>query len=118
MLVELLHHDRDRIRVSSLPPSVVPIKAAEFDHYDGHGGTVQLQQFPVTVANAITDYKCQVKTLEYVVVNLKMPGGGTSAPISAYVQLSRAPTLDRVSINHAPLQHCRIDRTPPSGAGR
>jgi hypothetical protein len=99
MLVELLHHHRDHIRVSSLPPSVVPLKAAEFIHNDGHGRSVKIQQFPVTLAYAMTDYKCQGKTLEYVVVDLKKPPGrGVSAPTSAYVQLSRATSLDRVSI--------------------
>jgi hypothetical protein len=98
MLVELLHHDRDHIRVSSLPSAVVPIKPEEFTHYDGHGGIVKLQQFPVTLAYAITDYKCQSKTLEYVVVDLKKPSRGMSASTAAYVQLSRATSLDRVSI--------------------
>ena len=58
-----------------------------------------LEQFPVTLAYAITDYKCQGKTFESVIVNLKTPSGpGSSSPMSAYVQLSRATALDRILI--------------------
>src|SRR5216117_1094652 len=52
-----------------------------------------------TLAYTMTDYKCQGKTFEYVVVDLKTPSGpGSYSPTSAYVQLSRATALDRVSI--------------------
>jgi hypothetical protein len=57
MLVELLHHNHDEVRVSSLPPSVVPIKTIKFTHNAGHGRTVEIRQFPVTLAYAMTDYK-------------------------------------------------------------
>jgi len=78
---------------------VVLIKTANFRHNKGHGRSVTLEQFPVTLAYAITDYKCQGKTFEYVVVDLKTPSGrGSSWPTSAYVQLSRATALDRLSI--------------------
>jgi hypothetical protein len=97
MLVELLHHNRAQVRVSSLPPSVVPIKTIEFTHNAGHGRTIKIQQFPVTLAYAMTDYKCQGKSLEYIIVDLKRPSGHAPST-SAYVQLSRPTSLDRVSI--------------------
>ena len=52
-----------------------------------------------TLAYAITDYKCQAKTFEWVVVDIKKPGGrGSSPAASAYVQLSRAKTRHSLSI--------------------
>jgi hypothetical protein len=99
MLVKLLHDREGQIRIPTLPTSVVPIKPKKFTHNKGHGKSASLEQFPVTLAFAITDYKCQGKTFDHIVVDLKKPsGGGPSAPTSAYVQLSRARALDRVSI--------------------
>jgi hypothetical protein len=99
MSVKMLHDTDGLIHVSTLPTSVLPIAPAKFTHNDGHDKKAKLTQFPVTLAYAITDYKCQGKTFQYVVVDLKKPTGcGVSAPTSAYVQLSRATDLDRVSI--------------------
>ena len=99
MLVKLLHNPGVHISIPPLQPSVVPIKTAKFRHNKGHGRSVTLEQFPVTLAYAMTDYKCQGKTFKYVVVDLKTPSGpGSSSPTSAYIQLSRATALDRVSI--------------------
>ena len=69
----------------------------KFSHYKQGGGKATLSQFPVTLAYAITDYKCQGKTFSAVVCDLKRPSG-LSAPTSGYVQLSRARTLQNVSI--------------------
>jgi hypothetical protein len=99
MLVKLLHDDEGKIRIPSLPTSVVPIKTVQFTHNFGHGRSTKLEQFPVTLAYSITDYNSQGKTFQNVVVDLKKPSGpGASAPSSAYVQLSRATALTRVSI--------------------
>jgi hypothetical protein len=99
MLVKLLHDSDGQIRIPTLPTSVVPIKPVKFKHNYPGGRNAKLEQFPVTPAYAITDYKCQGKTFKYVIVDLKKPSGrGPSAPTSAYVQLSRATALNRVSI--------------------
>jgi hypothetical protein len=99
MLVKLLHDDEGKIRILSLPTSLVPIKTVQFTHNFGHGRSAKLEQFPVTLAYSITDYKSQGKTFQNVVVDLKKPSGpGASAPSSAYVQLSRATALTQVSI--------------------
>ena len=57
-----------------------------------------MHQFPVTMAYAITDYKCQSLTFDYVVVDLKRPPTGFSSAASAYVQLSRCKAIDHLSI--------------------
>ena len=99
MLVKLLHDPSMEISIPPLQPSVVPIKTVKFMHNKGHGRSVTLEQFPVTLAYAITDYKCQGKTFKSVIIDLKTPSGpGSSSPMSAYVQLSRATALDRISI--------------------
>jgi len=99
MLVKLLHDPGMKISIPPLQPSIVPIKTVKFTHNRGHGRSVTLEQFPVTLAYAITDYKCQGKTFKSVIVDLKTPSGpGSSSPMSAYVQLSRATALDQISI--------------------
>ena len=98
MLVKLLHDPGMKISIPPLQPSIVPIKTVKFTHNRGHGRSVTLEQFPVILAYAITDYKCQGKTFESVIVDLKTPSGPGSSPMSAYVQLSRATALDQISI--------------------
>ena len=95
MRVRLLHDTEGRIYLPGLPPSVVPIKTVSFK-YGSKGKNVTLEQFPVTLA--ITDYKCQGSTFPWVIVDLKRPRRGRSSAMSAYVQLSRAIALERVSI--------------------
>ena len=55
-------------------------------------------QFPTTLAYAITDYKCQGQTFEWVIVDLKKLNRGSSPTFSPYVQLSRAKTRACLSI--------------------
>jgi hypothetical protein len=99
MLVKLLHDPGMEISIPPLQPSVVPIKTVKFTHNRGHGRSVTLEQFPVTLAYAITDYKCQGKTFKSVIVDLNTPSGpGSSSPMSAYIQLSQATALNRISI--------------------
>ena len=62
------------------------------------GKAMWYSQFPITLAYAITDYKCQGQTCRWVIVDLKRPRGGYSPISSPYVQLSRAKTLVSLSI--------------------
>ena len=98
MLVKLLHEVDVNISIPGLPPSVVAIEPAEFRHNAREGKYVKLIQFPFTLAYAITDYKCQGSTFEWVIVDLKRPTFGFSTVTSPYVQLSRAKALNQLSI--------------------
>ena len=98
MLVKLLHEVDVNISIPGLPPSVVAIEPAEFRHNAREGKYVKLVQFPFTLAYAITDYKCQGLTFEWVIVDLKKPTTGFSTVSSPYVQLSRAKALNQLSI--------------------
>jgi hypothetical protein len=101
MLVKVLHDPGITISLPGLPTGVIPIEVAKFTHYKPHGGQVTLEQFPVTLAYAITDFKCQGKTFNWVIVDIKTPtgfGSGVTSAMSVYVQLSRVTSLDRLSI--------------------
>jgi hypothetical protein len=80
-----------------LPSSVFPIQAKTFTYRSGKREAT-LHQFPVTMAYAITDYKCQSMTFDRVVVDLKRPSTGFAPAASPYVQLSRCRAIDRLSI--------------------
>jgi hypothetical protein len=76
------------ITLPGLPRSVLPIQSKTFTHRSAkHQAT--FYQFPVTMAYAITDYKCQSLTFEQVVVDLKCPSTSFAPATSTYVQLSR-----------------------------
>jgi len=61
MLVKLFHDSDCQIRIPPLPTSVVPIKSVKFKHNYLRGRSAKLEQFPVTLAYAITDYSmCHV----------------------------------------------------------
>ena len=98
MLVKLKHDVGVEISFPGLPPSVIGIEPVSLTYNAGRGKAVTYFQFPVTLAYAITDYKCQGQTFTWVVVDLKKPSGGYSPTSSPYVQLSRAKTRDRLSI--------------------
>jgi len=85
------------IVVPGLPPSVLPIRPIKFTYKSGTR-KASLYQFPVTLAYAITDYKCQGLTFDRVSIDLKRPPTGFASGASAYVQLSRCRALDRLSI--------------------
>src|SRR5216117_1168405 len=85
------------ITLPGLPRSVLPIQAKTFTYRSGKRKAT-FYQFPVTMAYAITDYKCQSLTFDQVVVDLKCPSTGFAPAASAYVQLSRCRALDRLSI--------------------
>ena len=97
MLVKLKHDIGIEIALPGLPPSVIGIEPQLSTYNAGHGKKVSFTQFPVTLAYAITDYKCQGQTFEWVIVDLKKPSG-RSPKSSPYVQLSRAQTRSRLSI--------------------
>ena len=97
MLVKLKHNIGIEIALLGLPPSVIGIEPQLSTYNAGHGKKVSFTQFPITLAYAITDYKCQGQTFEWVIVDLKKPCG-RSPKSSPYVQLSRAQTRSRLSI--------------------
>jgi len=97
MLVKLKHDVGIQIALPGFPPSVIGIEPVLSTYNGSHGKTVTYLQFPVTLAYAITDYKCQGQTFEWVIVDLKKPSGRSPAS-SPYVQLSRARTRTRLSI--------------------
>jgi hypothetical protein len=86
------------ISIPGLPPDMVAIEPIRFRYSPGRGRNVTLRQFPVVVAYAITDYKCQGQTYTYVLVDLTKPAKGCPPPTSAYVQLSRVLGLSGLSI--------------------
>ncbi|KAJ3804051.1 hypothetical protein EV368DRAFT_25510, partial [Lentinula lateritia] len=56
---------------------------------DGSTRSITRLQIALTGAYAFTDYKGQGQTMEYIVVDLRVPTGGQSVtPFSAYVALS------------------------------
>jgi len=62
MLVRLQRNADEVIQISGLPVNVVPIWPESFKYNSGHGRWARLRQFPVTLAYAITDFKCQSQT--------------------------------------------------------
>src|SRR6266496_4161371 len=98
MLVKLKHDIGVEIALPGLPPSVVGIESMSLTYKASLGKAMTYSQFPVTLAYAITDYKCQGQTFRWVIVDLKKPNGGYSPTSSPYVQLSRAKTLASLSI--------------------
>ena len=99
MLVKLKHDVGVEIALPGLPPSVIGIEPMSLTYNKtGLGKAATYSQFPVTLAYAITDYKCQGQTYRWVIVDLKKPNGGYSPTSSPYVQLSRAKTLASLSI--------------------
>ena len=105
MLVKIRNGPASELRLPGLPQGVVPMAPVEFTYREGghktnrQGRWVKLLQFAATLAYAITDYKAQGSTYtEPILVDLKRPDKGGSSCASAYVQLSRATTLDHIFI--------------------
>ena len=74
------------------------IEPIRFRCSPGKGRGVTLRQFPVVLAYAITDYKCQGQTYITALVDLKRPTNGSPSATSGYVQLSRVQALLNLSI--------------------
>jgi hypothetical protein len=66
MLIKLLHDPGVQISIPPLHPSVVPIKTPSLTHSRGHGSGVTVEQFPVTLAYSMTDYKCHCRLEDFV----------------------------------------------------
>jgi hypothetical protein len=87
------------IAIPGLPPSVVPLHPTQFTRTFKSKRKVTFRQFPVTLAFAITDYKCQGETYpDGIIVDIKQPSFGSCSASSPYVQLSRCQSFDRLSI--------------------
>jgi hypothetical protein len=87
------------ISVPGLPPSVVPLHPTQFTCTFKSKRKVTFRQFPVTLAFAITDYKCQGETyFNGMIVDIKKPSFGSSSASSPYVQLSRGQSFEHLSI--------------------
>jgi hypothetical protein len=87
-----------QLQLPGLPYGIVPLQPVTFTWSAGRHRSVKMQQFPVTLAYAMTDYKCQGQTFDRVLLDLQKPQTGPSSPASLYVQLSRARSLDSISI--------------------
>ena len=97
MLIKLNHDVGVDVNLPGLPPSVVGIEPIQDMVYTERNKTVKFTQSPISLAYAITDYKCQGQTFNWVIVDLKEPSGRCPSA-SPYVQLSRARTGYRLSI--------------------
>ena len=62
MLVKV--NEKLNISISELPPSVMSIASVRFTYRISSNKYVKLQQFSVTLAFAITDFKCQEQTFD------------------------------------------------------
>jgi len=59
MPVRLKSGNEELIDIRGLPVNVVEIWRESFMYNLGHGRWARLKQFPVTLAYAITDFKCE-----------------------------------------------------------
>jgi hypothetical protein len=98
MLIKLKHDIGIQVAIPGLPPSVIGIEPVSLTYNIIRNKKMTYIQFPVTLAYAITDYKCQGQTFEWVIVDLKKPTRGSSPTSSPYVQLSRVKTRACLSI--------------------
>ena len=80
------------VGVVAMPPSTETVKV-------GIKGSATFRQFAVTLAYAITDYKCQGDTyVDGLLSDLRKPLTGSTEAASLYVQLSRIQSLQQLSI--------------------
>ena len=78
---------------------VIPIRPSTFTFKVGVKGSAKFRQFAVTLAYAITDYKCQGETyVQGLLSDLRKPPTGSTEAASLYVQLSRVQSLQQLSI--------------------
>ena len=100
MLIKLNHDVGVEIALPGLPPSVIGIEPISITYKAGLRKAVTCSQFPITLAYAITDYKCQRQTFTWIVVDLKKLREGYSLTFSSYIQLSQVKTLTCLFILH------------------
>ena len=96
MLIRIHSQNEEDIHIPGLSVNVVPIWSESFRYSVGHGRWARIKQFPVTLAYAITDFKCQGQTYEWLRVDIKRPHTGAASVMSPYVQLSRGQALQRL----------------------
>jgi hypothetical protein len=83
MLIKLKHDVGVEVALPKLPPSIIGIESESSIYNPDRGKIMSYFQFPVTLAYAITDYKCQGQTFTWVIVDLKKASGNyslTSSP--------------------------------------
>jgi hypothetical protein len=90
-------------RLGSFPIGVFPLQLSTLTFKIRRNRKVirsaTFKQFPVTLAYAITDYKCQGETYANgLLTDLRKPLTGSSEAASLYVQLSRIRTINQLSI--------------------
>ena len=85
-------------RFGQFPSGVFPLPAISLTFSPGKRKAI-FNQFPVTLAYAITDYKCQGETyFDGLLTDLRKPLTGSTEAASLYVQLSRVQSLQQLSI--------------------
>lgn len=98
MLIKVKHDIGIEIGLPGPPPSVIDVELISLIYKAGRGKIMTYSRFHVTLAHAITDYKCQGQTFPWVIVDLRKSTGGYSRTPSPYVQLSRTKTRACLSI--------------------
>jgi hypothetical protein len=96
----LVRVPESKVKIGDFPVGVVPLERSKFKFCVPKTtiGATYLQ-FPVTLAYAITDYKCQGETYhDGLQTDLQKPLTGTTEAASLYVQLSRVRSLQLLSI--------------------
>ena len=89
-----------KVQVGQYPVGVVPLKRSDITFKIPKTSIgAKYKQFAVTLAYAITDYKCQGETyFNGLLTDLKKPLTGSTQAASLYVQLSRVRSLQELSI--------------------
>src|SRR5579859_1811715 len=104
-------------RIVHFPPGVFPLPTLSLT-FSHSKQKAMFSQFPVTLAYAIMDYKCQGETyFNGLLTDLGKPLTGSTEAASLYVQLSRVQYLQYLSIMrdfdpaelHIPLPENLID---------
>src|SRR5579859_6317687 len=90
-------------RLGSFPIGVFPLQLSTLTFEIRRNRKVirstTFKQFPVTLAYAITDYKCQGETYANgLLTDLRQPLTSSSEAASLYIQLSRVRTINQLSI--------------------
>jgi hypothetical protein len=89
-----------KVKIGDFPVGVVPLERSKISFQgprNSMGATYQ--QFGVTLAYVITDYKCQGETYyDGLLTDLQRPLIGNTEAASLYVQLSRVQSLQQLSI--------------------
>jgi hypothetical protein len=85
-------------QIGQFPLGVFPLPTCSLTFRRGKR-KVTFNQFPVTLAYAVTDYKSQGETYyDGLLMDLRKPLTGSTEAASLYVQLSRVQTLQQLSI--------------------